>query len=62
MLGAPPEDAKQNFFDAGGHSLLAVRLAARLQAVSGTPVSLRALLEDPTVAGVAGILTPGDEP
>ncbi|WKU02942.1 non-ribosomal peptide synthetase [Micromonospora sp. HUAS LYJ1] len=62
VLGAPPEDAKQNFFDAGGHSLLAVRLAARLQAVSGTPVSLRALLEDPTVAGVAGILTPGDEP
>ncbi|CAL9422474.1 Plipastatin synthase subunit A [Actinosynnema sp. ALI-1.44] len=59
VLGVPPEDAKQNFFHAGGHSLLAVRLANRLQAATGTAVSLRALLEDPSVAAIAALLDGG---
>lgn len=56
VLGVAPETAKQNFFDAGGHSLLAVRLTNRLRAAASTRVSLREVLEDPTVAGIAGLL------
>ena len=37
-----------NFFDLGGHSLM-----ARLRTASGIDVSLRNLFESPTVAGMA---------
>ncbi|MFF2009525.1 amino acid adenylation domain-containing protein [Streptomyces sp. NPDC058195] len=53
LLGAPPAAADQNFFDAGGHSLLAVRLANRLAAVAGRRVPLRRILGAPTVAAIA---------
>ncbi|MFE7468937.1 amino acid adenylation domain-containing protein [Streptomyces sp. NPDC057499] len=53
LLGAPPASADQNFFDAGGHSLLAVRLANRLAAVAGRRVPLRRILGAPTVTAIA---------
>ncbi|MEZ2133197.1 MULTISPECIES: condensation domain-containing protein, partial [unclassified Sinorhizobium] len=49
-----------NFFEIGGHSLTAVRLTARLRQGLGHDVSLRALFNHPTVAGIA-VLIDGQE-
>lgn len=45
-----------NFFDVGGHSLLAVRLAARVDKAFGTRLPLATLITAPTVADLASVL------
>ncbi len=45
-----PED---NFFEAGGHSLLALQLMAGIRKLLGVEVSLRVLFEQPTAVAVA---------
>lgn len=49
--------AHDNFFEIGGHSLKASALASRLSSDFGVPVSLRAVFDAPTVAGLAAFIT-----
>lgn len=42
-----------NFFDLGGHSMLAVRMVRRMEAEFERPFRLNMLFEDPTVSGMA---------
>ena len=46
-----------NFFDVGGHSLLAIRLLSRITECLGKELSLSTLLQNPTIEGIARAMT-----
>ncbi|MGW7199935.1 amino acid adenylation domain-containing protein [Streptomyces chryseus] len=52
LLGVAPIGVHDDFFDLGGHSLMATQLAARLRSACGMEVSLDALFDEPTIAGL----------
>ncbi|MGH7824390.1 MAG: non-ribosomal peptide synthetase [Candidatus Binatia bacterium] len=56
ILGIEPIGIKDNFFDTGGHSLLAVRLLAQIEKLSGKKLPLVTLFQAPTVEQLAKIL------
>jgi amino acid adenylation domain-containing protein len=58
LLGVPVTDANADFFDIGGHSLLAARLIFKVQREFGVAPELAAFLDSGrTVAGLAVLIT-----
>jgi amino acid adenylation domain-containing protein len=53
LLGVAAVGAEDNFFDRGGHSLLLVRVHARLQKLLGREIPIVELFRHPTVAALA---------
>ena len=53
LLGGEEVSASANFFDIGGHSLLAMRLINAIQTDFGIACSLKALLANPTITAMA---------
>jgi amino acid adenylation domain-containing protein len=56
LLGTPGLGVHDNLFDVGGHSLLAAQLVARIRDRLGRRIELSAVLNHPTIAGIAGEL------
>ena len=52
-LGIASPGVHDDFFDVGGHSLIAARIVSGLRAAFGVDVAMRHLFEQPTIAGLA---------
>ncbi len=60
LLGKSAVDTTHDFFALGGNSVLAVTMRARIQQQLGVELSMAALFEQPTVAGLARAIESGD--
>ncbi|HYO16003.1 MAG TPA: amino acid adenylation domain-containing protein, partial [Thermoanaerobaculia bacterium] len=58
VLGVGEIGTRDNFFDAGGHSLLMARVHARLEEALGRKVSMVDLFQYPTIGALAAHLVP----
>ncbi|MCP5095184.1 MAG: amino acid adenylation domain-containing protein, partial [Chloroflexi bacterium] len=56
VLGLTAVGIHDNFFSVGGHSLLAVRMVSRMQALFGQTVPVAALFQNSSIAQLAAIL------
>ena len=56
LLGVSRIGAEDSFFDLGGHSLIAVRMFARIRKTWGVDLPISALFEAPTIARLARLL------
>jgi amino acid adenylation domain-containing protein len=62
VLGVNEVGIEDQFFDMGGHSLLGLDLLERLSRVFGVEIPVRALIENPTAAGLAALIAERDRP
>tara|TARA_R110000787_G_scaffold11002_19_gene36664 strand:+ start:64909 stop:69441 length:4533 start_codon:yes stop_codon:yes gene_type:complete len=53
LIGAEMEGPHENFFERGGHSLMATRVLSRLTAVTGVRLTLRDIFDAPTIEELA---------
>ncbi len=60
MLGVSPIGVTDNFFDLGGHSLVAVRMIGMLAQQTEREIPVAALFESPTIERLAQILSGSD--
>src|SRR5579859_5446671 len=56
VLGVQQIGVNDNFFDVGGHSLLAARLTAQIQTATGRRIPVSAIFRAPTIASLAILL------
>ncbi len=59
ILGAPVRDRHQNFFDAGGHSLLAMNLLERVRKEFSRDISAVSFFADPRLSALAAAIDNG---
>ncbi|KDA01437.1 type I polyketide synthase [Hyphomonas oceanitis] len=53
LIGGEMEGAHENFFERGGHSLMATRVLSRLNSVAGVKLTLRDVFDAPTIGELA---------
>lgn len=56
VLGIPQIGVDDNFFDRGGHSLSAIRLAGMIESTLGREIDVLTLFDEPTASGLARLL------
>jgi thioesterase domain-containing protein len=59
VLGLPEIGTHDNFFDVGGHSLLAARLIAEIERATGRRIAVSAVFRAPTIEAFARLLQEG---